>query len=42
MCQGQCVGGLDGGIFADMGRYFNTTGLCDPRKHYMVDPLRGM
>ncbi|TAE54543.1 MAG: ATP-binding protein, partial [Bacteroidetes bacterium] len=25
-----------------MNRYFNTTGLCDPRKHYMVDPFRGL
>ncbi len=28
-------------MFADMGRYFNTTGVCYPEKHYMVDPLRG-
>jgi predicted AAA+ superfamily ATPase len=25
-----------------MGRYFNTTGFCDPRKHYMVNPFRGV
>jgi hypothetical protein len=25
-----------------MGRFFNTTGFCDPAKHYMVDPLRGL
>lgn len=25
-----------------MKRFFNTTGLCDPRKHYMVDPFRGI
>ncbi|MCS7035612.1 MAG: ATP-binding protein [Saprospiraceae bacterium] len=24
-----------------MARYFNTTGLCNPEEHYMVDPLRG-
>lgn len=29
------------GIFVNMGRYFNTTGVCYPDKHYMVDPLRG-
>ena len=23
-----------------MRRFFNTTGLCDPEDHYMVDPLR--
>ncbi|MCS6930530.1 MAG: ATP-binding protein, partial [Saprospiraceae bacterium] len=28
-------------IFAAMARYFNTTGLCNPEEHYMVDPLRG-
>ncbi len=25
-----------------MGRFFNTTGFCNPLKHYMVDPLRGL
>ena len=25
-----------------MKRFFNTTGLCDPARHYMVDPFRGM
>ncbi len=25
-----------------MGRFFNTTGFCDPAHHYMVDPLRGL
>jgi len=25
-----------------MKRYFNTTGLCNPQDHYMVDPFRGM
>jgi len=25
-----------------MKRYFNTTGLCNPQDHYMVDPYRGM
>jgi len=25
-----------------MKRFFNTTGLCDPEKHYMVNPFRGM
>jgi hypothetical protein len=24
-----------------MKRFFNTTGLCDPADHYMVDPYRG-
>ncbi|MBK8044938.1 MAG: hypothetical protein IPK21_21185 [Haliscomenobacter sp.] len=23
-----------------MKRFFNTTGLCNPEKHYMVDPFR--
>ena len=25
-----------------MERFFNVTGLCNPEKHYMVDPLRGL
>lgn len=25
-----------------MKRFFNTTGLCNPERHYMVDPFRGM
>ena len=25
-----------------MNRFFNVTGLCNPEKHYMVDPLRGL
>jgi hypothetical protein len=25
-----------------MKRFFNVTGLCNPEKHYMVDPLRGL
>ncbi|TAE59535.1 MAG: ATP-binding protein, partial [Bacteroidetes bacterium] len=25
-----------------MNRYFNTTGLCNPQDHYMVDPFRGL
>ncbi|MDP5171345.1 MAG: ATP-binding protein, partial [Bacteroidia bacterium] len=25
-----------------MKRYFNTTGLCNPADHYMVDPFRGL
>jgi DNA polymerase III delta prime subunit len=25
-----------------MKRFFNTTGLCFPGKHYMVDPFRGL
>jgi DNA polymerase III delta prime subunit len=25
-----------------MGRFFNTTGFCNPEKHYMVEPLRGL
>ncbi len=25
-----------------MKRFFNITGLCNPEKHYMVDPLRGL
>lgn len=25
-----------------MTRFFNTTGLCDPKRHYMVDPLRDL
>ncbi|MBX2927701.1 MAG: ATP-binding protein [Saprospiraceae bacterium] len=25
-----------------MKRFFNTTGLCNPEKHYMVDPYRGL
>jgi hypothetical protein len=25
-----------------MKRFFNTTGFCNPDKHYMVDPLRGI
>ncbi len=25
-----------------MKRFFNTTGLCNPDDHYMVDPFRGM
>ena len=25
-----------------MNRFFNTTGLCNPQDHYMVDPFRGM
>jgi hypothetical protein len=27
-------------IFAPMKRFFNTTGLCNPEDHYMVDPFR--
>ena len=23
-----------------MSKFFNTTGLCFPEKHYMVDPLK--
>ena len=25
-----------------MKRFFNVTGLCNPERHYMVDPLRGL
>ena len=25
-----------------MSRFFNTTGLCNPKDHYMVDPFRGL
>jgi len=25
-----------------MARFFNTTGFCNPRRHYMVEPFRGM
>ena len=25
-----------------MKRFFNVTGLCNPKDHYMVDPLRGL
>jgi aromatic ring-cleaving dioxygenase len=25
-----------------MGRFFNTTGFCNPEDHYMVEPLRGL
>lgn len=25
-----------------MDKYFNTTGLCNPELHYMVDPFRGL
>lgn len=25
-----------------MRRFFNTTGFCNPERHYMVDPFRGM
>ncbi len=25
-----------------MKRFFNTTGFCNPEKHYVVDPLRGI
>ena len=25
-----------------MGRFFNTTGFCNPQKHYMVEPFRGL
>ena len=25
-----------------MRKYFNTTGLCNPERHYMVDPFRNM
>ncbi|MFM7154466.1 MAG: ATP-binding protein, partial [Bacteroidota bacterium] len=25
-----------------MSRYFNTTGLCFPEQHYMVDPFRNL
>lgn len=25
-----------------MKRFFNTTGLCDPKRHYMVDPFRNL
>ncbi|MCS7036641.1 MAG: AAA-like domain-containing protein [Saprospiraceae bacterium] len=25
-----------------MRRYFNTTGPCNPKEHYMVEPLRGL
>lgn len=25
-----------------MGKFFNTTGFCNPDDHYMVDPFRGM
>jgi hypothetical protein len=25
-----------------MGRYFNTTGFCNPEEHYMVNPFRGV
>jgi DNA polymerase III delta prime subunit len=25
-----------------MKRFFNTTGFCNPEKHYMVEPLRGI
>jgi len=25
-----------------MNRFFNTTGFCNPKDHYMVDPLRGI
>ncbi len=27
-------------IFAHMKRFFNTTGVCNPKDHYMVDPSR--
>ncbi len=29
-------------IFACMKRFFNTTGLCNPERHYMVNPFRDM
>ena len=25
-----------------MSRFFNTTGLCNPERHYMVEPFRGL
>ena len=25
-----------------MGRFFNTTGFCNPADHYMVEPFRGL
>jgi hypothetical protein len=25
-----------------MKRFFNTTGLCNPEQHYMVDPFRDL
>ena len=25
-----------------MNRFFNTTGLCIPERHYMVDPFRNL
>ena len=25
-----------------MKRFFNVTGLCNPERHFMVDPLRGL